>query len=114
MTAKPTLGFATRTEAVLALRAGGKTTRQIADAIGIEPQTVSALEVSALRSAARLRNAAQAFDGRAVLLPTDILSRMRRASAKRGMEPHELAIRIIRTVVMENMIDAVIDDEVAD
>lgn len=114
MTAKPTLGFATRTEAVLALRAGGKSTKEIASAVGIEPQTVSALEVSALRSAARLRNAAEAFDGRAVLLPADILSRMRRAAAKRGMEPHELAVRIIRAVVLEGMIDAVIDDEVAD
>ena len=33
---KRTLGFASRTEAVLALRAEGHSTRQIADRIGIE------------------------------------------------------------------------------
>lgn len=113
MAGKPTLGFATRTEAVLALRATGKTTRQIADEIGIEPQTVSALEVSAIRSAKRMREGGTP-DGRAVLLPLEILGGMRRAASSRGMEPHELAIRIIRAVVIDNLIGAVLDDEVAD
>lgn len=107
---KPTAGFATRTEAVLALRALGRTTRQIAEEIGIEPKTVSALEVSAVRSAKHSR---AGEIGRGVLLPMDVLNRMRRPAAKRGMEPHELAVRIVRMVVMSDLIDAVLDDEVA-
>lgn len=113
MVAKPTAGFATRTEAVLALRAVGRTTRQIADEIGIETKTVNALEVSAIRSIKRLRDPG-ALDGRGVLLPADILSQMRRASAKRGMAPHELAVRIVRVVVTGGLIDAVLDDDIAE
>ncbi|HEV7345751.1 MAG TPA: LuxR C-terminal-related transcriptional regulator [Devosia sp.] len=112
MACKPTLGFATRTEAVLALRAAGRTTRQIADQLGIEPKTVSALEVSAVRAIKRLRDPS-ALDGRLALLPADILSQMRRAASKRGMAPHELAVRIVRVVVTGDLIDAVLDDEVA-
>jgi FixJ family two-component response regulator len=112
MPAKPTAGFATRTEAVLALRAAGRNTRQIAEDLGIEPKTVSALEVSAIRAIKRLRDPG-VLDGRLALLPADILSQMRRASAKRGMAPHELAVRIVRVVVAGGLIDAVLDDDVA-
>lgn len=110
---KPTNGFATRTEAVLALRALGRTTKQIADEIGIEAKTVTALEVSAIRSVKRMRDPG-ALDGRAVILPMDILNRMRRASASRGMTPAELAVRIVRVVVTGELINAVLDDDVAD
>lgn len=107
----PTAGFATRTEAVLAMRASGHTTRQIAAALGIEPKTVSALECSAVRAAKR--SGPRVTMGRGVLLPMEVLNRMRRPAAKRGVEPHELAVRIIRAVVLEGMIDAVLDDDVA-
>lgn len=107
----PTAGFATRTEAVLAMRASGHSTRQIADALGIEPKSVTALEISAVRTAKRAPASVQS--GRGVLLPMEVLNRMRRPASKRGMEPHELAVRIVRTVVMDGMIDAVLDDDVA-
>lgn len=53
---KPTLGFTSRTEAVLALRADGCTTRQIAERIGISEQTVTALEHSSGRAKQRPTN----------------------------------------------------------
>lgn len=109
---KPTAGFATRTEAVLAARALGRTTRQIADDLGIEPKTISALEISALKTAKRMRDPG-ATDGRAVLLPIDVLNQMRRASFSRGMSPTELAVRIVSVVVRGDLIDAVLDDDVA-
>ena len=46
----PTLGFATRTEAVIHLRNQGKTTPQIALLLEIPTNSVTALECSALRS----------------------------------------------------------------
>lgn len=109
---KPTLEFATRTEAVLALRAAGNTTRQIADRLEIEPKTVSALECSAVRTAKR--RVPGAINGRAVVIPVDLMSRMRRAAGRRGLEPHELALLIVRTVVAGDLIDAVLDDDVSD
>lgn len=106
--AKPTIGFSTRTEAVLALRAAGKTTQEISSEIGIEPKSVRALEASAAKTIKRCQPGA--MGGRTVLLPVEVLNRMRRPSAARGLDPHELALRIVSTVVMADLVDAVLDD----
>jgi len=109
MAPKATLGFGTRTEAVLSLRAQNLNTQEIGDRIGISPSTVTALEVSALRSAAR-KALPPVEQGRAILIPQDVLSSMRRAAFKRGMSPNELARIIVETVVDDGLIDAVLDD----
>jgi transcriptional regulator len=111
MVAKSTLGYSSRTEAVLALRSQGLETKQIAQRIGIPPGTVTALEASALRSAARKERPASE-QGRAMLVPLDVLNSMRRAAFKRGLTPNELAGLIVSTVVDNKLIDAVLDDEV--
>jgi transcriptional regulator with XRE-family HTH domain len=109
MSAKPTLGFASRTAAVLGLRQQGMSTREIARAIGIGVSTVSALEHSSGRKQARRERPSEVL-GRTVVIPIDVLDALGPHAAKRGVHPNSLARLIITTVVDEDMIDAVLDD----
>ncbi len=108
MTTKPTLGYASRTEAVLALRAQRIPTAEIARRIGIAHKTVTALEHSAGRNR-RAPRPSEAL-GRTIVFPTDILDALGPHAARRGMHVNQLARRIVETVVDENMVDAVMDD----
>ena len=105
---KRTLGFPSRTDAVLALRGQGLTTRQIAQRIGIEDQTVTALEHSAGRNTRKPRPVEELQ--RTVLFPKDVLDALGPHAARRNMHANHLARLIVSTVVDENMIDAVLDD----
>lgn len=107
--AKPTLGFSSRTEAVLALRADGQTTRQIAARIGIPEQTVTALEHSSGRAKSRTLRPAE-VNGRTVLFPRDILDRLGPHAAKRCIHPNSLARMIVEIAVDEGLIDSILDD----
>ena len=109
MSRKATLGYPSRTDAVLALRAQGHSTADIAARVGIRTETVTALEISALRRRVRPAMVPQ-MQGRAILISIDVLNSMRRASSRRGLTPHELARLIIETVVDNDLIDAVLDD----
>ena len=107
--AKPTLGYPSRTAAVVGLRATGSSSSQIAAAIGIDTATVAALEHSAGRR--RQRRPAEAH-GRTVLFPQDILEALRPHAVSREISPNELARRIVDTVLDEGLIDAVLDDKI--
>lgn len=107
--AKPTLGFRSRTDAVLALRADGCTTRQIADRIGIAEATVTALEHSAGRAKQRPARPAE-INGRTILFPRDILDRLGPHAAKRCIHPNSLARMIVEIAVDEGLIDSILDD----
>ena len=109
MSTKPSLGYASRTDAVVALRAQRVSTAEIARRLNIEPKTVSALEHSAGRRARAPRPAEEM--GRTVVFPVDILDALLPHAAKRGVHVNSLARRIVETVVDENMVDAVLDDE---
>ena len=108
MTAKPSLGYATRTDAVLALRKQRVSTAEIARRLGIEPKTVTALEYSAGRRQRAPRPCEEM--GRTVVFPVDILAALSPHAAKRGVHVNTLARRIVETVVDEKMVDAVLDD----
>lgn len=104
-----TLGYPSRTDAVIALRRQGLTTRQIAERIGVEVKTVSALEHSALRSAKRAKRPAEEH-GRTILFPTDILDRLAPHAARRGVHVNRLARMIVEVAVEEGMVDNILDD----
>lgn len=108
MSAKPTLGYPSRTDAVLALRAQRMTTAQIADAIGIPDKTVLALEHSAGRARRSPRPVEQLC--RTVLFPTDVLDSLAKHAARRGVHVNSLARLIVETVVDEDLVDSVLDD----
>ncbi|MER8762845.1 hypothetical protein [Mesorhizobium sp. M0968] len=103
-----TLGYPSRTDAVLALRRQGVSTSEIAKRIGIKTTTVSALE----HSAGRAKRAPRPHEElcRTVLFPTEILDRLGPHAAKRNMHPNRLARLLVETIVDEGMIDAVLDD----
>jgi len=106
--AKPCLGYPSRTAAVHGLRANGLSTRQIADAIGIEDKTVLALEIGSSRPRREPRPTEQL--GRTVVIPIDVLDALGPHAAKRGCSVNHLVRQIIATVADENMVDAVMDD----
>ncbi|WP_353641358.1 hypothetical protein [Mesorhizobium sp. WSM2239] len=104
---KATLGYPSRTDAVLALRAQRLSTREIAQRIGINESTVTALE----HSAGRPRKPRPVEElCRTVLFPMDVLDMLGPHAARRNMHPNRLARLIVETVVDEKMIDAVLDD----
>ena len=105
MRSKPTLGYASRTAAVLALRGEGLSTTSIAARIGIEEKTVIALEASGKRSRQIV-----AEGGGTILFPPNIMLRLRRVAALRTMSAGQLARRIIEIVLDDGIVDAVLDE----
>jgi DNA-binding NarL/FixJ family response regulator len=90
--AKPTLGYSTRCEAVCRLRASGLTPAEIADKLS--------LPVASVRGR----------DRRMVTSSGATFAALAPAAARRGMSPNSLARLIVETVVAANLIDAVLDD----
>lgn len=106
--AKPCLGYPSRTAAVHGLRLRGLTTRQIAEAIGIEDKTVIALEIGSSRPRREPRDTERT--GRAVTVPIDVLDALGPHAARRCISVNHLARLILCAVVDDKMIDAVLDD----
>jgi transcriptional regulator len=107
---KKTLGYPSRTEAVLALRASGLSTRQIADRIGIAEATVTALEHSSGRANKRAARPSE-VNGRTILFSRDVLDRLSPHAARRGIHPNHLARLLVEVAVDEGLIDNILDDE---
>lgn len=104
----PTLGYPSRTDAVLALRGKGMSTEEIAEAIGIKNSTVTSLECHAgKRKGAETR---KVQGNRTVLFPIDVLESLRPLAEQRGISANELARRIVEAVVDDNLVKAVLDD----
>ncbi len=108
MTAIPTLGYPTRTDAVMGLRRQGRTTREIAAALGVETKTVTALEHSAGRARRTPRPCEEM--GRTIVFQVDVLDALRPHAAARGVHVNALARRIVEEVVDAGLVDAVLDD----
>lgn len=106
---KPTLGYPSRTAAVLALRARGYSRGKVAALIGIPDTTVAALEVSGRRAGKRRQRPAEQ-NGRTIVFPRDVLDRLHPHAAERDITANELARRIVETVLDEGLIRAVLDD----
>ena len=120
----PTLGYRSRSEAVLALQGRGQSDAQIARAIGISVATVSALANSALRSGKRQvhrldpdtprKERAEAADRRTVVFYSESLDRLQPAAAARGLHVNELVRLLIDTIVDGDLVGAVLDDQEAE
>jgi hypothetical protein len=107
---KPCLGFPSRTAAVLALRKRGVSTETIAARVGITANQVLALEASAGRYEKRPAQNVVATD-RALLLPPWLLQALTPHANRRGTTSTMLAFAIIETVIADDMVDAVLDDQ---
>ncbi len=110
----PCLGYPSRTAAVIALRAEGLSTRQIAERIGIEVKTVGALEGSfARKDREKNHPAIRQYDqsGFPVRIDADTWAKLRVAAARRGILPDLLAQQLLMLAVDDGLIDAILDDE---
>lgn len=110
---KPCLGYRSRTEAVMAMRAQGMDTRAIASRIGIELKTVTALEGSAARSdRARDRRASTDYVhvDRAIILPVTLAHDLREPARKRRLSVERLAIDLLEAIAADDLVEAVLDD----
>lgn len=103
----PTLGYPSRTAAVLDLRAKGLSTAEIARRIGIDSAVVSALELTTRRWRGRQTRPAES---RAIVFPAEVLDRARPHAARRGISANELVRRLVVHAIDEDMVDAVLDD----
>lgn len=111
---KATLGYESRTAAIAALRAKGLSTVVIADRVGIEPKTVTALEASAARAKRPSRQPITVPSlGRSVLVPFQDYSALRPHAARRSITVDQLIRDIIEMVARDEMVDAVLDDGAA-
>lgn len=104
---KQTLGYPSRTAAVAALRQSGLSTQQIANRIGIEPKTVSALEADQRRT-----RAATATIPSGVVFPLSVRLRLRPAAARRSMSVEQLMVEMMERIADDCLVDAILDDGV--
>lgn len=96
----PTLGYPSRTEAVVALHSQGIAVKDIAAQIGINEERAQRI----IRVYGPDKRTNMSIE-RSLLLDLEPAANRRRTSSRM------LAIRIIRTVVNSGLIDAVLDDE---
>ena len=100
----PCLGYRSRTAAIVALRAQGMRTHEIAERIGITPKIVQDLENSAARSRTPGRN------GITCAVPPRYAALLEESARRRGMSVRALVDALIETIARDRMVDAVLDD----
>ena len=109
--AKFCLGYPTRTDAVAALRAQGLSTRAIADRIGIEPKTVTALEASRARRGAEPAPRIRAEYRNVIPVDPDTLVALRPHAARRGISVQLLIQQLLMILADDDLVDALLDDD---
>lgn len=108
---QPTHGYPSRTAAVVAWREQGVPTRVIAQRLGIENKTVSALMISAERKATRRATETNWNPPRsALILPEDVKRYLRKPALARGVSVYQLALTIVEIVARDGLADAILDD----
>ncbi len=100
--AKPTLGYPSRTAAVLALQEQGYSNRQIAAEIGIAVTTVSALACSGSRTAMPKTTV--------IRVPNHIWRDLESDAAVRHVTVQTLIRKLLATITGDGLVDAILDD----
>lgn len=106
MRGKPTLGYPSRTDAIAALRAQGKETREIAEACGLSRQGVVALERHVRTANVRRDSTVR----RTIVLPPELVDALAPHAATRRLGAREIALRILAAVAGDGLVDAILDD----
>lgn len=110
----PSLGFPSRSKAILALRMRGLTTSEIAEQVGVPQKTVTAFEANACQrarparmapiGAIRMSRISDHFD-------PSVIDLLRPAAEKRHISVDSLIRKLAVTVAREAIVDAVLDDD---
>lgn len=98
--AMPTMGFPSKTAAVLALRGSGKRPKDVGRILNLSRKQVHALEYGSKRGT--------------VSFPRDVLSLLTSPAKQRGLSVSGLAIALVATAALDNVIDAIMDDDGVD
>jgi hypothetical protein len=107
--AKETLGYPSRTDAVLALRAMGLKPAVVAQRLGIPVKTVAALEASGRRRG-QGSGVGSSRPRSAIEITADIREQLRSHARRRDTTVELLAASILQTVAFAGLVDAVLDD----
>ncbi len=107
MAAEDFLGHATRTRAIMALRAQGMSSAQIAErfvsaGFPMTRRRVTALIHACINSRARRKT---------VSISKETMIGLQAAAATRGIGVSDLAERLLSVIIRDAMIDAVLDDQ---
>lgn len=107
-----TLGYATRREAFVALAARGHTPAEIAQLVNVShPDSgVTGRKVANYLSSMRRKGAVVPVQ---VKVDPDRYADLLRAADRRWMRPDHLLARIVETVLVDNLVDAILDDREA-
>ena len=105
------LGYPTRTDAVIALRDEGLSTRDIARRVGIEPKTVTALEASRARKGCSPTPRARSEYRNVVPVDPETLSTLRPHAARRGISVNLLIQQLLMILADDDLVDALLDDD---
>ena len=100
---KPTNGYPSRTAAIFALKAEGRTERQIANELGLARGAVSSMIWKARR---RERSEANKFP---VTIDGNLRSDLEREAKRRGVYVETLVNQLLRAIVSDKLVSAVID-----
>ncbi|WP_414461749.1 hypothetical protein [Hyphomicrobium sp. DY-1] len=105
---EPILGYPSKTAAVRDLFDNKKMKRrEIAELLDIEISTVSSLIFYSKNG--KRQDPARA-DDRMMQMPGDLFALAKSDAERRRITPHELFRRIVRAVIEEGIVDAVLDD----
>lgn len=107
----PCLGYPTRTDAVIALRNEGLSTREIAGRIGIAPGTVTALEASAARRRGDYKPRPRREFANVVPVDPDTLAALRPHAARRSISVDLLIQQLLMILADDDLVDALLDDD---
>ena len=103
---KPTLGYPSQTEAVLALREQGLRTCEIADKVGVSRGHVVSLEKKARERMNGTRRRGYAS------IPPEFVDPLVPLAEARGMTARQLILKLLATIIDDGMVDAILDDGV--
>jgi transcriptional regulator len=100
---KPTLGYPSRTAAIFALKAQGKTEKQIAAELGMAEGSISSMIWKHRRRRAFIENAVPlTIDG-------NLRADLEREARKRGVYVPTLINQLLRAIVVDKLVSAVLD-----
>ena len=102
----PTLGYPSRSDAVLGLRKQGLSDAQIAATIGIEVSTVAALACSAKRT----KGSRSTAHSRTIVVPNDILDRLLPCATARGVTVNVLVRDLLDVIADDDLCAAILED----
>jgi hypothetical protein len=99
---KPTIGFHSKTSAIVALRESGMSWSQIDKSLGLSPGAAASLVTKAKK---RQEKAVRLFE-----MPANLWLDLERAAVRRNMQVNDFARKILIRVVVDKLYAAILDD----